>query len=60
MNNMNNFAFIKSYIKGSYNGELKANTIPHDMTLVQYFRYVGKETWAELITSALYEEGLLS
>jgi hypothetical protein len=60
MNNMDNFTYIKSYIKGSYNGELNANTIPHDMTLVQYFHYVGKEAWAELITSAMYEEGLLS
>ena len=57
---MNNIAFIKSYIKGSYLGEVKANTIPHDMTLVEYIRYVGKETWAELITSAMYEEGILS
>ena len=57
---MSNIAFIKSYIKGSYNGELKANTIPHDMTLVEYLRYVGKETWAVLISSAMYEEGILS
>lgn len=56
---MNNFSFIKSYIKGSYDGELKANTIPPDMTLTQYFHDIGKETWAELITSAMYEEGLL-
>jgi hypothetical protein len=56
---MNNITFIKSYIKGSYNGELQANTIPHNMTIGQYIRYVGKETWIELITSAMYEEGLL-
>lgn len=56
---MNNIAFIKSYIKGSYLGEVKANTIPHNMTLVEYIRYVGKETWIELIISAMYEEGIL-
>jgi hypothetical protein len=56
---MNNITFIKSYIKGSYLGEVKANTIPPDMTLGQYIRYVGKETWIELIATAMYEEGLL-
>lgn len=57
---MNNITYIKSYIYGSYNGELKANTIPHDMTRVQYFHYVGKEMWVELITRAMYEDGILS
>lgn len=60
MNNMNNIAYIKSYINGSYKGELKANTIPSDMSCVQYFHYVGKEMWVELISRAMYEDGILS
>ena len=56
---MNNIAFIKSYIKGSYLGEVEANTLPYDMTLLEYTRYIGKAVWTELITNAMLEEGLL-